>query len=156
METFLHRRSQFHSVHTPAKASKFHRRMLHSPIYQTQPVLICRCLNPCLCLHLNNKAIPSISEVYWRRTIQNSTTLLLFNPSSLPKKESITSSFILLTHYLLARMKTTHPITSTNLVKAKAYSQAVAKSHSLRTENFGNTFFLWLSSLFCFGTKLLF
>lgn len=32
-------------------------------------------------------------------------------------------------------MKTTHPITSTNPVKAKAPSQAVAKSHSLRMEN---------------------
>lgn len=138
MGTFLHR-TQFHSVQTLVKASKFHRKMLHSPTLQTQSVLTCRCLNPCLCLHLNNKAIQSISEVYWTKGGQYRIVLNFpcsiqvlsqgNSPSHLPSACSHTD-------YLLVGIKTTHPITSTNLVKAKASSQAVAKSCSLRTENF--------------------
>lgn len=149
METFLHRKSQFHSVHISVKANKFHRKM-HQLSHLANSVCsdFCTCLNLCLSLYLN-KAIPSVSKVYWR-TIQNTTEFALVqsrllsqvtSPSHLPSACSHTD-------YLVVRMKTTHCITSTNLVKAKASSQAVAKIRSLRTENFGDRLFLWLSSLF--------
>lgn len=150
METFLHRKSQFHSVHSSVKASKFPRKIPHSPILQTQWLFWLLQTSKSLSLPSFDYMITSITEVYQRK--KDNIEQYWICPCSiqiksyLPRKEPISSSLSLLTHWLFTSKNEDDSSHHQYLVKYKTPAQAVAKSHSLRVENFGDRFLLWLLS----------